>query len=84
MEKEKIKLSLDRLTDSVENFNSTLDSVQEVIEGLKVVANTCGGHQRNDQISQIANMDINKREIACMKEDISNIKIITDIHKKYF
>ena len=47
-EKQKIAAASKNLVDDVEEFISTLESVQEVIEGVKVAANTYGGHQTAD------------------------------------
>lgn len=82
-EKAKIRLASARLRESIFSFNETLDSVQEVIEGLQVVANTNGGHSRSDKISKIANMEIDKRKILNIADYVDNIVITDSTHKEY-
>ena len=82
-EKEKIKVTSSKLRDSITSFNETLDSVQEVIDGLKVVANTYGGHKRNDQISKIANIEIDKSKLASIADFADNIVVTDSTHKEY-
>lgn len=82
-EKGKIKLSAAKLRESILSFNETLESVQEVVDGLRVVANTNGGHRRSDQISQIANMEIDKSKIASIADCADNIVVVDSTHKEY-
>lgn len=82
-EKEKIRYASARLRESVLLFNETLDSVQEVIEGLQIVANTNGGHSRSDQISRIANMEIDKKKILSIADSSDNIVVTDNMRKEY-
>lgn len=81
-EKQKIIAASKNLVDDVEEFISTLESVQEVIEGVKVAANTCGGHQTADKISQIANMEIDKNRIQNITSLVSGISVYADPNTK--
>ena len=81
-EKQKIIAASKNLVDDVEEFISTLESVQEVIEGVKVAAKTCGGHQTADKISQIANMEIDKNKIQNIASLVSEINVYADPNTK--
>ena len=83
LEKEKIRYASARLRESVLLFNETLDSVQEVIEGLQIVANTNGVHSRSDQISRIANMEIDKKKILSIADSSDNIVVTDNMRKEY-
>lgn len=77
-EKEKIAAASKKIVDDVEEFISTLESVQEVIEGVKVAANTYGGHQTADKIAKIADMEIDKNKIKNIASLVSEISVYAD------
>ena len=81
-EKQKIAVATKNLVDDVEEFLSTLESVQEVIEGVRVAANTYGGHQKTDKISQIANIEIDKNKIQNIASLVLEINVYADPNTK--
>ena len=81
-EKQKIAAASKNLVDDVEEFISTLESVQEVIEGVKVAANTYGGHQTVDKIAKIADMEIDKNKIQNIASLVSKISVYADPNTK--
>lgn len=81
-EKQKIIAATKNLEDDVEEFISTLESVQEVIEGVKVAANTYGGHQTADKIAKIADMEIDKNRIQNITSLVSGINVYADSNTK--
>lgn len=66
----------------MEEFISTLESVQEVIEGVKVATNTYGGHQTADKIAKIANMEFDKNKIQNIASLVSEINVYADPNTK--
>lgn len=81
-EKQKIAAASKNLVDDVEEFISTLESVQEVIEGVKVAANTYGGHQTADKIAKIADMEIDKKKIQNIASLVTGINVYADPNTK--
>ena len=81
-EKQKIIAATKNLEDDVEEFISTLESVQQVIEGVKVAANTYGGHQTADKIAKIADMEIDKNRIQNITSLVSGINVYADSNTK--
>lgn len=81
-EKQKIIAATKNLEDDVEEFISTLESVQQVIEGVKVAANTYGGHQTADKIAKIADMEIDKNRIQNITSLVSGINVYADPNTK--
>lgn len=59
---EKIKSATDKLRESVANFNSVYASVHDVVDGLRIVANTNGGHRKADQIAALADFGISTKK----------------------
>lgn len=82
-EKSKIILRTKQLQDSVNEFCYAIAEVEEVIAGLKVVANTCGGHARIDKITEIANIEFNQSKIKSINNDVESITVLYDPVKKY-
>ncbi len=80
-EKQKIIVASRNLEDSVLDFIATLNTVQEVIDGVKIAANTYGGHQRADAVDKIANMEIDKKKIKIISDSISQINVNVDMVK---
>lgn len=78
-EKEKLHLNIKNLRDSVNEFNTVITELDEVIAGLRVVANTCGGHAKTDKIAKIADVEFNKTNIESIALDVENITTNTDI-----
>lgn len=74
-EKQKIVAASKNLEEDVAEFISTLASVQEVIEGVKVAANTYGGHQSADKIARIADMEIDKKSIQSVTDIVAGITV---------
>ena len=60
---EKIKSATDKLRESVANFNNVYASVHDVVDGLRIVANTNGGHRKADQISALADFGISTKKM---------------------
>lgn len=60
---EKIRNATDKLRESVDNFNNVYASVHDVVDGLRIVANTNGGHRRADQIAALANFGISTKKM---------------------
>ena len=60
---EKIKSATDKLRESVANFNSVYASVHDVVDGLRIVANTNGGHRKADQIAALADFGISTKKM---------------------
>ena len=71
---EKIRNATDKLRESVDNFNNVYASVHDVVDGLRIVANTNGGHRRADQIAALANFGISTKKmdkIVTVAEDVN-------------
>ncbi len=71
---EKIRNATDKLRESVDNFNNVYASVHDVVDGLRIVANTNGGHRRADQIAALANFGISTKKmdkIVTAAEDVN-------------
>lgn len=60
---EKIRNATDKLRESVDNFNNVYASVHDVVDGLRIVANTNGGHRRADQIAALADFGISTKKM---------------------
>lgn len=60
---EKIRNATDKLRESVDNFNNVYASVHDVVDGLRIVANTNGGHRKADQIAALADFGISTKKM---------------------
>lgn len=64
-----------QLQDHVQEFCSAISEVEEVIAGLRVVANTCGGQIKTERIAEVANLEFNQNMIQSISEDVSSIAV---------
>ncbi|MBD9098544.1 hypothetical protein EGP98_02930 [bacterium] len=73
---EKIKNATDKLRESVENFNSVYASVHDVVDGLRIVANTNGGHRKADKIATLADFGISTKKMDNIVRTAEDVKVV--------
>ena len=77
-EKSKIILKTKQLQDSIHEFQYAFSEIEDVINGLRVVANTCGGYAKTEKIRNLANIDFHQVQILSVIDDIQSISIVAD------
>ena len=70
----------DELSEAIDDFNAQLKEVEEVIEAIKMCANTYGGYKH---VSQLASINFNNTVLYSILDNINDISINTSKETYY-